>query len=127
MSPVRMSRIKSAMRVIMAFNQARIQQDLAKMMPLISEDCNFESSDPAPSGVVYTGREAISQYWQDFFQASPLAEMKAEDIFGMGDHCILRWKYERENETLRGVDIFHVKDELIFEIFSYAKGSFERS
>ncbi len=127
MSPVRMSRIESALRVVMAFQQARSRFDLEEMMRLVSDDCIFESSDPAPFGVVYTGKEAITKYWQNFFQSSPHVQMKAEDIFGMGDHCILLWECVRENETLRGVDIFHIKDELIFEIFSYAKGSFERT
>ena len=127
MSPVRMSRIESAIRVVIAFNQARSGHDLAKMMALVSDNCVYESSDPAPTGAVYTGKEAIAQYWQDFFQAFPQTQIKAEDIFGLGDHCILRWECERENEKLRGVDIFHVKEDAISEIFSYMKGSFERS
>ena len=54
MSPVRMSRVESDVRLIMAFNKALNRHDIAGMMALVREDCVVESSEPAPDVMVYT-------------------------------------------------------------------------
>jgi len=50
------------------------------MMQLMSDNCIFENSAPAPDGAVYSGKPAVTQFWQDFFRASPHAHMDIEDI-----------------------------------------------
>ena len=72
MSPYRMSKIERAPRLVLEFNQARNRHDVAAMVKLISDDCVLEPADPAPDGTVYTGKQAIAQYWHDFFRQSPL-------------------------------------------------------
>lgn len=69
----------------------------------------------------------MTQFWQDFFQASPQAHIKIEEIFGWGNRCIIRWIYTWGDEAgnqghVRGVDIFKVRDGLISEKLSYVKG-----
>jgi predicted SnoaL-like aldol condensation-catalyzing enzyme len=96
-------------------------------MQLMSDDCVFENTDPAPDGTVYLGKEAVTQFWQDFFRESPHANIEIEEIFGFGRRCIMRWKYSWVDESgkkghVRGVDIFQVKEDLITEKFSYVKG-----
>jgi predicted SnoaL-like aldol condensation-catalyzing enzyme len=96
-------------------------------MRLMSDDCIFENTSPAPDGAVYAGKEAVTQFWQDFFRASPQAHIKIEEAFGLGERCVMRWRYtwvdEAGNEGhVRGVDIFRVRNELICEKFSYVKG-----
>ena len=122
MSPVRMSEVESAMRAVLAFNQAFNQHDLAGMMQLISAGCVFEGFAPAPDGAVYTGKEAIAGYYAELFSSFPDAEIKIEDIFGFGKRCVMRWRLEWGEEYLRGVDIVRVEDDLIVERLSYAKG-----
>ena len=127
MSPARMAKIESAMRIVLDFNKAFNLHDVAGMMRLMSDDCVFENTHPAPDGTVYSGKEAVTQFWENFFEESPRAHIDIEDIFGMGNHCIMRWRYNwvdqgRNQGHVRGVDIFQVRDGLIFEKFSYVKG-----
>jgi ketosteroid isomerase-like protein len=127
MSPARMSKIESAMRLVLAFNDAFNRHDVDGMMKLMSDDCVFENTDPAPEGTTYSGKEAVTQFWQNFFQESPQAHIDIEEIFGAGNHCIMRWRYSWVDATgqkghVRGVDIFREKEGLLSEKFSYVKG-----
>ncbi len=127
MSPIRMSRVESAIRVVLEFNEAFNRHDVEGMMRRMSEDCVFENTSPAPDGTIYRGKEAVSRFWQEFFQKSPHARIEIEEIGGLGNRCIMRWKYfwvdeEGEQGHVRGVDIFRVENGLIREKLSYVKG-----
>ncbi|MCO6452546.1 MAG: nuclear transport factor 2 family protein [Caldilineales bacterium] len=127
MSPIRMSKIEDAMRTVLAFNEAFNRHDVSGMMALMSEDCIFESPEPAPDGTRYAGKDTVTQYWLDFFQASPAAHITIEEIFGLGLRCVMRWRYEWIDEAgheghVRGVDVFKMKGGLICEKLSYVKG-----
>ena len=122
MSPACMEKIEAAMRVVLEFNDAFNRHDVAGMMKLMTEDCVFENTDPAPDGTPYRGKEAVTQFWEKFFQESPQAHIDIEEIFGMGYRCIMRWKYSWGTGHVRGVDVFKVADGLISEKFSYVKG-----
>ena len=127
MTPARMSRIESAVRIVLEFNDAFNRHDVAAMMQLMSDDCVFENTDPAPDGTLYSGKEAVTQFWQDFFRESPQAHIEVEEIFGLGLRCVMRWEYQWVDQAgqtghVRGVDIFKIKDGLICEKLSYVKG-----
>lgn len=122
-----MEKIESAMRVVLAFNEAFNRHDVAGMMLLMSDDCLFENTTPAPDGTAYKGKEAVTAFWHDFFRQSPQAQIEIEDIFGFGMRCVMRWRYEwvdsaGEKGHVRGVDIFLVQNGLISEKRSYVKG-----
>ena len=127
MSPARMAKIESAMRLVLDFNEAFNRHDVPGMMQLMTDDCIFENTYPAPDGTRYAGKEAVTQFWQDFFRESPQAHIEIEEIFGMGSRCIMRWRYEWVDPGgtrghVRGVDIFQEKNGLLSEKFSYVKG-----
>ncbi len=127
MSPARMSRLETAIRVVLEFNEVFNRHDVAGMMRLMSDDCVFENTFPAPDGTVYSGKEAVTQFWQDFFRESPQPHIEIEEIFSAGYRCIMRWRYEwvdlaGKKGHIRGVDIFQVKNGLICEKLSYVKG-----
>lgn len=124
---MKMSRIESSLRIVLAFNEAFNRHDVAGMMQLMSDDCIFENTAPAPDGTMYSGKEAVTQFWQDFFRNSPQAHIEVEEIFGFGFRCVMRWRYEWVDVTgkkghVRGVDIFQVKNGVIYEKLSYVKG-----
>jgi hypothetical protein len=126
MTPSRLSKLESTPRLILEFNDAFNRHDVTGMMQLMSDDCVFENTTPAPDGTVYVGKEEVQLFWQDFFRHSPNAKIEIEDIFGLGMHCIMRWKYswiDEEGNTghVRGVDIFKVLNGLITEKLSYVK------
>jgi len=122
MSPTRMAKIESAIRLVLKFNEAFNRHDVSGMMQLMSEDCVFENTAPAPDGTVCSGKEAVTRFWQDFFRESPQAHIDIEEIFGFGNRCIMRWKYSWGEGHVRGVDVFKLKDGLISEKLSYVKG-----
>ena len=127
MSPARMSQIESATRIVLEFNEAFNRHDVAGMMQLMSDDCVFENTVPAPDGTLYSGKEAVTQFWQDFFRESPHAQIEIEEILGLGLRCVMRWKYTWVNAAgekghVRGVDIFRVSSGSISEKLSYVKG-----
>lgn len=127
MSPIRMARFESGVRLVIEFNEAFNRHDVSGMMKLMSEDCVFENTDPAPDGAIYTGKEAVTRFWQDFFAQSPHAHIKIDEIFGFGNRCIMLWRYDWEDASgakghVRGVDIFRIQNSFICEKLSYVKG-----
>jgi len=127
MSPIRMSRLETGIRVVLEFNEVFNRHDIAGLVKLISDDCVFENTEPAPDGTVYAGKEAITQYWRDFFRGSPQAHIQIEEIFGLGLRCVMRWRYAwvdaaGEDGHVRGADIFQMKSGLISQKLSYVKG-----
>jgi len=127
MSPAHMDRIESAIRLVLEFNEAFNRHDVIAMMRLMSDDCVFENTDPAPDGSTYSGKEAVTQFWLDFFGASPHAHIEIEEIFSSGFRCVMRWRYEWEDGEgktghVRGVDLFKVTNGVISEKLSYVKG-----
>lgn len=127
MSPTRLSRLENAVRTVLAFNEAFNRHDVDGMLQLMSEECVFENTAPAPDGTLYAGKESQAQFWRGFFTGSSRARIHIEEIFGLGNRCIMRWRYdwgEEDGETshVRGVDIFQVRDGLIREKLSYVKG-----
>jgi hypothetical protein len=127
MSPARMDRVESGIRAVLAFNEAFNRHDVPAMMQLMSDDCVFENTSPAPDGTVYTGKPAVTQFWHDFFRDSPHAHIEIEEIFGLGMRPIMRWRYSWVDRAgnqghVRGVDIFQVKGGLIAAKLSYVKG-----
>jgi ketosteroid isomerase-like protein len=127
MSPARMTKLEAAMRIVLEFNEAFNRHDIAGMMRLMSDDCLFENTAPAPDGAVYKGQEAVTRFWQDFFRESPEAHIEIEEIFSLGDRCIMRWKYNwveaaGKKGYVRGVDIFLVREGHISKKLSYVKG-----
>ncbi len=66
-----MSRVEEAIRAVLAFNEAFNRHDVAGMMALMSEDCVFENTAPAPDGTLYSGKEAVTQFWRVNPQVAP--------------------------------------------------------
>lgn len=127
MSPVQMSKLEAVMRIVLDFNRAFNRQDVAGMMQLMSENCVFESPQPAPDGTAYAGKEDVTRFWENFFRESPGIRAEIEEVFGLGERCVLRCKYQwvDQNGTvryMRGMDVFRVTGGFIHEQLSYIKG-----
>ena len=127
MGPTRMPKLEVSTRVVLEFDEAFNRHDVAGMMQLMSDDCIFENTDPAPDGTAYSGKAVVTDFWQDFFRASPQAHIEIEEIFGFGERCIMRWRYSWVDSAgkrghVRGVDVFRVRNGSIQEKLSYVKG-----
>lgn len=127
MSPIRMARIETGLRAVIAFTEAFNRHDVPAMMKLMTDDCVFEDTNPAPDGAVYKGKQVVTRFWEDFFRESPNAKIKIEEIFGLGMRCVMHWRYDWEDcqgnmGYVRGVDVYKIKEGLICEKLSYVKG-----
>jgi limonene-1,2-epoxide hydrolase len=127
MSPARLSRLETSIRVVIEFNKAFNRHDIKAMMQLMSDDCLFENTNPAPDGTKIKGKDAVTLFWEDFFRESPHAHIEIEEIFSLSFRCVMRWQYNwvdpsGQSGNVRGVDIFKVTNGLITEKLSYVKG-----
>jgi ketosteroid isomerase-like protein len=124
---MKLSKIESGIRTVIAFNEALNRHDVDGMMALMSDDCVFENTSPAPDGTVYRGRADVTQFWRDFFRQSPQARIEVEEIFGLGFRVVMRWRYEWVDPAgqaghVRGVDIYQLRGGRITGKLSYVKG-----
>jgi ketosteroid isomerase-like protein len=113
--------------LVFQFNDALNRGDIEAMMRLMTEDCVFENTYPAPDGTRYEGQLPVRAFWTEFFRSSREPRIEVEDIFALGDRCVMRWTYRwidahGEAGRVRGVDLYRARDGLICEKLSYVKG-----
>ena len=104
------------------FNDAFNRHDVDAVMSLMTDDVIFENTTPPPEGERYEGQEAVRAFWATFFAGTPQAQFSAEDTFAAGDRCTVRWRYSWGDGSIRGVDVFRVRDGKVAEKLSYVKG-----
>ncbi len=110
-----------SLAVVNSFGAAWGAHDLEATMALTTEDCVFESTDPAPDGKRYEGQHAVRKAWQPIF-ADGNSNFEAEETFAALDRVVQRWRYSWADGHIRGVDVFKIRDGLVAEKLSYVKG-----
>jgi hypothetical protein len=111
----------TARSVIDTFNAAWNARDLDGALALVTDDCVFESTGPAPDGLRHVGKDALRAVWKPVFD-NPATHFDFEDGFGAGDRYVMRWRYTWGAGHVRGVDIFTVAGDRISAKLSYVKG-----
>ena len=114
-------------QIVIRFNDALNARDLDAMLRLTTQNCSFENTYPPPDGGRYTGQAAFRAFWEDFFQGSSSAHFDIEDIFGLGERCVMLWTYHWIDQFgqaghIRGVDVYTLQGGLIAAKLSYVKG-----
>jgi ketosteroid isomerase-like protein len=109
------------------FNDALNRHDVDAVMALMTDDCIFENTYPAPDGERFTGQAAVRGFWEGMLRDSPTAHFETEELFAHGDRCTVRWRYTYASADggtghIRGADIFRVRDGKVAEKFAYVKG-----
>lgn len=104
-----------------AFGRAWADHDLDAALAMVTDDCVFDSTGPAPDGKRSVGPDAIRAAWAPIF-GDPHARFEAEETFQAGERVVQRWRYEFEGGHVRGVDLFRVRDGKVAEKLSYVKG-----
>lgn len=113
---------ESTASVVRAFNEALNNHDIDSVMKLMTHDCIFENTFPAPDGALHVGAPIVRQVLADFLASSPLAHFEEEELISFGDRCIVRWKYSWGEGHVRGVDVMRISDGKVSEKLSYVKG-----
>jgi ketosteroid isomerase-like protein len=111
-----------ARETIERFHDALNRRDLDALDGLITDDCVFDATSPAPDGTRHVGRQAVLEACRAFFADSPAAHFEMEEMFGAGDRIIVRWLYTWADGHVRGVDVLRVRDGRVAETLAYVKG-----
>jgi len=109
------------------FSAAFGSGDVDAIMALMTDDCVFESTGPAPDGVRHEGAAAVRGVWEELFGQTANPAFTEEDSFVCGDRGVLRWRFEWTDEQgspghVRGVDLLRLRDGKVAEKQSYVKG-----
>jgi ketosteroid isomerase-like protein len=110
-----------ALEVVDAFGTAWGAHDLEATLALVTEDCVFDATGPAPDGARHVGKGQLRAAWSAVF-ADATSRFEVEETIVAGDRVTQRWRYEFEGGHVRGVDVFTVRDGLVAEKLSYVKG-----
>jgi len=118
------SETRATLDVVRRFNEAFNRHDVDGVMALMTADCVFENTLPAPDGERFEGAAAVRGFWKSFFQSTPGARFEAEEIFGAGDRAVVRWMFYWDDSGghVRGVDVMRVRDGKVAEKLAYVKG-----
>ena len=113
--------------VVARFGAAFDQQDLEAAMALVTADCVFESTSPAPDGERFEGAAAVRAEWEKLFANTEDPRFETEETVVLGDRAVVRWRYSwgeasGERGHVRGVDVLRLRDGKIAEKLSYVKG-----
>ena len=111
----------SPLQVVEAFGAAWSAHDLDATLALITDDCVFDATGPAPDGTRHVGPQAIRAAWQAIFD-DVRTQFEVEETFAAADRVIQRWRYSWDGGHVRGVDVFKVRDGQVAEKLSYVKG-----
>jgi uncharacterized protein (TIGR03086 family) len=109
------------------FSAAFGRGDVDAIMALMTEDCVFEATGPAPDGVRHEGAAAVRAVWEELFGQTRGAAFTEEESFVCGDRGVLRWRFDWAGEDgppghVRGVDVLRLRDGRVCEKLSYVKG-----
>ena len=110
-----------AQAVVAMFGEAWVNHDLEGVLNLITDDCVFDATGPAPDGTRSVGRVEIRAAWAPIFEdASSLFEV--ESTVALDDYVVQQWRYSWSDGHVRGIDLFRVEGDLVAEKHSYVKG-----
>jgi len=109
------------------FSAAFGHGDLDAIMSLMTEDCVFEATGPAPDGVRHEGAAAVRGVFEELFAQTKDAAFTEEESFVSGNRGVLRWRFDWTNDDgsaghVRGVDVMRLRGGLVCEKLSYVKG-----
>lgn len=101
--------------------------DVDAIMSLMTEDCVFESTGPAPDGVRHESASSVRAVWEELFTQTRDPQFTEEESFVAGDRAVLRWRFTWTNEDgspghVRGVDVVRMRQGRVCEKLSYVKG-----
>jgi uncharacterized protein (TIGR03086 family) len=112
---------------LVRFSQAFGSGDVDAIMALMTDDCVFESTSPAPDGRRHEGADAVRRVWEELFASTADAAFTEEEAFVSDDRGVLRWRFSWTGTTgeprhVRGVDVLRFRDGKVSEKLSYVKG-----
>ena len=79
---------------LVKFSAAFGRGDVDAIMALMTDDCVFEATGPAPDGVLHEGAGKVRAVWEELFGQTPDPAFTEEESFVSGDRGVLRWRFD---------------------------------
>ena len=117
----------ATLELVTRFESAFSPLDVDALMADMTDDCVFEHvAPPAVSLGRHEGQAAVRAVWDSMPAHFPGFVIDATDIFTAGDRATCRWTMrwrqpDGSEASMRGVDVFTVRDGKIAEKLTYAK------
>lgn len=111
---------KDTAEIMRRFNQAFHDHDPSPLADLVAPDCVMESIQPAPNGTRYEGYRDCLDFWEAL-AADQTSCFEVEDTVTMDDRAVIRWRFNYDGGSVRGVTLMRVGDGHILEALGYAK------
>jgi ketosteroid isomerase-like protein len=105
------------------FNEAFRQRDKDTVAALVHDDCLMVSTQPAPDGTPYVGKEACVAFWAELMDDESTT-FEVHHVIVDGDWATVRWRYRfgpTDAESVLGVNVTRVSDGRVIEQLGYTK------
>jgi ketosteroid isomerase-like protein len=113
--------VMAPVEVVEGFGALWADHDLDAVLAMVTDDCIFDATGPAPDGMRHVGPAAIRQAWGPIFK-DVSSRFVPEETFAAGDRVVQLWRYDWDGGHVRGVDVFRIRDGKVAEKLSYVKG-----
>jgi hypothetical protein len=113
--------MEDSVEIVERFGATWRAHDLPGALAMLTDDCIFDATGPAPDGTRHVGRDAVGEAWRPIFD-DPDSLFEAEETFAAGDRVVQLWRYSWTGGHIRGVDVFRLRDGQVAEKLSYVKG-----
>ena len=111
--------------VIDRFNAAFNAHDADALAHVLTDDTVFEDTSPPPDGRRVEGKDAVVEFWRQWFARNTDAVFEAEETIVSDDRAVVRWVYRKLRNGqpwhLRGVDVFTVRGDKVAAKLAYVK------
>ena len=126
MSPIKMQRLESGIRLVVELFENINAHNLNGVMKLLADECILEPYSEGVLKGILVGQESVRKHFEALFAERENIHFSTEEILGFGHRCMVRWKCAWKDKhgmerSLRGVDIIREKNDRINEILSYCK------
>jgi ketosteroid isomerase-like protein len=108
---------------IRLFNEAFQRRDKEALAAIVHEDCLMVSTQPAPDGAAYVGKEACVAIWAELMDDESTS-FEVHQVFSDGDWAAVRWRYRfgpTDAESVLGVNVTRVSGGRVIEQLGYTK------
>jgi ketosteroid isomerase-like protein len=105
------------------FNEAFRRRDKDTVAALVHDDCLMVSTQPAPDGTPYVGKEACVAFWAELMDDESTT-FEVHHVIVDRDWATVRWRYRfgpTEAESVLGVNVTRVSDGRVIEQLGYTK------
>jgi len=114
---------RTTAETIRRFNEAFQRRDKDALDALVHDDCLMVSTQPAPDGTAYVGKEASVAFWAELMDDESTT-FEVEHVITDGDWAAVRWRYRygpTDAESVLGVNVTRVSGGRVIEQLGYTK------